>query len=269
MYILSVDWRESLRGYESHYHDAHELLYIVEGEIRVTVNGRQLRAAAGELLIFSRFESHSVQVLSPTYRRFTLLISPEISVRGENYLLSSVLVNRSSGVGNIVPCGESGKAVAAILEDMYREYREKKPMHETVLDALLTRLLCQVYRITPQLFVSADDKNTGIIRHLQTRFERDYTEHFCLSDLALAYHVSASHLVHTFKKITGYSPMDYLMSCRVSAAKRLLAGSDKPVGEIAELCGFADESNFSRAFRTKVGMTPSAFRKQNARKLFG
>ena len=263
MYILSAGWSDSLQGYQSHYHDAHELLYVVEGEICATVNGRQIQAGAGELLFFSRFEEHSIQILSPVYQRYTLLICPEFSGRGENYLLSSVLVNRSAGVAHVVRCEEEQETVATILKDMYEEYRDKRPMYETVLDALLLRLLCQVYRLAPQLFAPGDHKNAGMIRSLQARFEGEYQKRFSLGALAVEYHVSTSHLAHTFKKITGYSPMDYLMSCRVSAAKRLLAGSDKSIGEIVELCGFTDESNFSRTFRMKTGFTPSAFRKQN------
>ena len=269
MYILSAGWSETLQGFRSHYHDAHELLYILSGEICVTVNGRRIHARAGELLIFSRFEEHAIEILSETYRRYTLLISPDISAGGGNYLLSSVLVNRSADFAHILRCGTDGPVIAALLEDMYREYRQKEPMDETVLDALQIRLLCQIYRIAPRYFTPEGDKKAEIVRRLQARFEASYPERFTLSELAGEYHVSASHLAHSFKKITGYSPMDYLMSCRISAAKNLLTGSEKSISQIVELCGFSDESNFSRTFRLKTGMTPSAFRKQNAAKHSG
>jgi two-component system response regulator YesN len=51
------------------------------------------------------------------------------------------------------------------------------------------------------------------------------------------------------------------MICRLSAAKNLLSSTDKGIKEIIDLCGFSDESNFSRTFREKVGMTPTEFRK--------
>ena len=82
-----------------------------------------------------------------------------------------------------------------------------------------------------------------------------------LSELALGYHISESHLSHIFKSVTGYAPIEYLMSCRLSAAKNLLSSSDKSIKEIIDLCGFSDESNFSRTFKKKVGMTPTEFRK--------
>ena len=99
------------------------------------------------------------------------------------------------------------------------------------------------------------------MRDLQTKFEKNYFEQFLLADLAEEYHISASHLSHVFKSITGYAPIEYLMVCRLSAAKSMLSTTDKSIKEIIDLCGFSDESNFSRTFREKVGMTPTEFRK--------
>ena len=56
--------------------------------------------------------------------------------------------------------------------------------------------------------------------------------------------------------------MGYLQSCRMVAAKKYLAGTSKSIGEIVEICGFSDSSNFSRSFKEQVGCTPSEFRKK-------
>ena len=134
-------------------------------------------------------------------------------------------------------------------------------MSEKMLDSMLTRLLVLLYRKRPELFLTDENRNTEIVRELQSKFEKDYSEHFSLSELALGYHISESHLSHIFKNVTGYAPIEYLMSCRLSAAKNLLSSSDKSIKEIIDLCGFSDESNFSRTFKKKVGMTPTEFRK--------
>lgn len=263
MHILSAGYSDGLGGYLSHNHDAHELLYIVSGEIAVKIGGEESRAKAGSLLIFSRFEEHSVRVLTSEYRRYTLLISSDISRSTDNYLLSSVLINRSSGFKHIIDCKDSGADIENVMKEMSAEFTEKRQMYEKVLDSALTRLLVMLYRISPSLFLTDENKNTEIVREIQGRFEREYSERYTLALLAAEYHVSASHLAHIFKHITGYSPIEYLMSCRLSASKNLLATTDKSIKEIIDLCGFSDESNFSRMFRSKVGMTPSEFRKMS------
>ena len=64
MYILSAGYSDQVLGYTSHYHDGHELIYIISGEVEVSVSEKTFKAAEGSLLVFSRFEEHSVRVLS-------------------------------------------------------------------------------------------------------------------------------------------------------------------------------------------------------------
>ena len=66
------------------------------------MGGEEREAGAGSLLVFSRFEEHSVRVLTHEYRRFTLLISPEVVLGSDNYILSSVLINRGDGFDRVI-----------------------------------------------------------------------------------------------------------------------------------------------------------------------
>lgn len=260
MKILSAKYSEKTKGYHSHYHDAHEFLYIVSGRISVNIEGEEREAGAGSMLIFSRFEEHSVRVLTAEYRRYTLLISPE-TAGVDDYLLFSVLINRTGGFEHIIDLGAQNAKIESLMKEMADEYARRSPMYEKVLDSMLTRLLVSLYRLHPELFLADENQNTEIVRSLQARFEQNYFDNFSLSELAGEYHVSSSHLSHIFKSVTGYAPIEYLISCRLSAAKNLLSTTDKSIKQIIDLCGFSDESNFSRTFREKVGMTPTEFRK--------
>lgn len=261
MKILSAKYSEDVKGYLSHYHDAHELLYVISGKIAVNICGEEREAGTGSLLVFSRFEEHSVRVLSSEYRRYTLLISPEIARADDDYLLSSVLINRTGRFDHIITFDGDQNNIESMMREMAQEFANQAPMCEKMLDSMLTHLLVSLYRIKPELFLTDENRNTEIVRELQAKFEKDYSDHFSLADLAVGYHISESHLSHIFKSVTGYAPIEYLMSCRLSAAKNLLSSSDKSIKEIIDLCGFSDESNFSRTFKKKVGMTPSEFRK--------
>lgn len=261
MKILSAKYSEDVKGYLSHYHNAHELLYILSGKIAVNICGEEREAGAGSLLIFSRFEEHSVRVLTPEYRRYTLLISPDIARGDDDYLLSSVLINRTGRFDHIISFDIEQNNIGSLMKEMAEEFLNQAPMCEKVLDSMFTRLLVCLYRIKPELFLTDENRNTEIVRELQAKFEKDYSENFSLANLAVGYHISESHLSHIFKNVTGYAPIEYLMSCRLSAAKNLLSTTDMSIKEIIDLCGFSDESNFSRTFKKKVGMTPTEFRK--------
>jgi AraC-like DNA-binding protein len=50
-----------------------------------------------------------------------------------------------------------------------------------------------------------------------------------------------------------------IIKTRLEAASRMLAG-DSSVSDIAQACGYADHSAFTRQFRATVGVTPSEYR---------
>ena len=63
-----------------------------------------------------------------------------------------------------------------------------------------------------------------------------------------------------FQDATGMSVRQWQTDCRVRSAQRLLTDNpDESLIEVATLCGFADQSHFSRAFLKAVGLTPTAW----------
>lgn len=65
-----------------------------------------------------------------------------------------------------------------------------------------------------------------------------------------------------FKKATGQAPADYVQTLRVEEAKQLLETSSLPIDSIAAEVGYSEPSSFRAAFRKRVGMTASAYRKK-------
>lgn len=267
MRILSVRHSSGPVHLTDHYHDGHQLLYVVKGEAEVHVGEHTYRMRAGSLLILSRFESHAVGVLSTPYERYTVRVSPEPTrdtTEGDD-LLGSVLVNRTAQFRHVVELGEQRAALEHLLAEMDEEYHGEQPMREEVLSLMLRRLLILLYRHVPQMFAAEEGDSTAMIHRLQRRMETHYDEPTTLSELAADCHISSSHLSHLFKRVTGYAPMVYLMACRLSAAKSELCHSRRSIRDIAARCGFTDESNFCRTFRQSTGMTPTEFRRANRR----
>lgn len=81
-----------------------------------------------------------------------------------------------------------------------------------------------------------------------------------VSDIAAAAGLSANHFSQGFKKVTGYTPHQWLMHARVNAAKDLLCQTELPLRSIADACGFADHSHLTKVFSRETGMTPALWR---------
>lgn len=263
MQILSAKYSEQPIGMSNHYHDCHQILYIVSGKVIAKIGEKEYCAEDGSVLILSRFEEHSIRLISSEYKRYTLRISADI-FRGseENALLFSVLVNRAKGFSHLLQAQEFAPLLKSLFEQMTQEYAQKAPLHEKMLTLCLNQILITLYRINPALFLSQNHRGNAMVKEIQSRLEEQYGHPITLNDLANDYHISPSHLSHLFKKITGYSIMEYLQVCRLSAAKKALSSSDQSIKEIVSKCGFGDESNFSRMFKERTGMTPTSFRKK-------
>jgi AraC family transcriptional regulator len=82
-----------------------------------------------------------------------------------------------------------------------------------------------------------------------------------LEALAQECGLSRSHFARAFKTTTGLPPHRWLLDRRVERARELLLHSALPIAEIADLCGFADQSHFTRVFTNALGVSPGEWRR--------
>ena len=62
--------------HQAHTHVYYELLYVLEGAVRLTVRGRERRVEAGSLVFLNQFDEHATRLCGEIYRRYYLLIPP-------------------------------------------------------------------------------------------------------------------------------------------------------------------------------------------------
>jgi len=80
------------------------------------------------------------------------------------------------------------------------------------------------------------------------------------AELAKAAGMSVRGLERAFDRDYGLSPQQYLRRLRMQTACQLLVSSRLALAQVADRCGFADQSHFTRDFRGLTGMTPRAYR---------
>lgn len=108
-----------------------------------------------------------------------------------------------------------------------------------------------------------DGSATAAVERTQDYMATHYQEPLTLESLAQMAGLSVSHYSRLFKKIIGYSPIDYLTHLRIDRAKELLALSDYRLKSIAQSVGYNDEFYFSRIFKKIEGISPREYAKKN------
>jgi AraC-like DNA-binding protein len=79
-----------------------------------------------------------------------------------------------------------------------------------------------------------------------------------LETLARQSGLSKFHLLRVFKERTGLTPWQYQVNVRLNHARRLLQRGE-PASQVADACGFVDQSHFTRVFRLVMGVTPAVY----------
>jgi AraC family transcriptional regulator len=102
---------------------------------------------------------------------------------------------------------------------------------------------------------------TGANWDAVSRYIRDNLgEPITVETLAQIAQMPAERFGSAFRDATGMSLRQWQTDCRIRGAQRLLTDNpNESLTEVATLCGFADQSHFSRAFLKVVGLTPTAW----------
>jgi len=91
------------------------------------------------------------------------------------------------------------------------------------------------------------------------------TEHLgdplSIEEMASHIDVAPSYFIKAFREATGEPPHRWLMRKRIERAKSLLRSSEVTISDVSVICGFADQSHFTRVFRQIEGTTPHVWRR--------
>ncbi|MDR1558127.1 MAG: helix-turn-helix transcriptional regulator [Clostridiales bacterium] len=107
------------------------------------------------------------------------------------------------------------------------------------------------------------NKNTLVFEAF-TYIKKHYTEDIKVQDIASHLHVNGNYLSQLFKRITGQSIINYLISYRLERAKQLLMNTNNPIANVALLSGFQNPRHFSKTFSKTIGISPKDYRKSTS-----
>lgn len=84
-----------------------------------------------------------------------------------------------------------------------------------------------------------------------------------LDTLAQLTGMSVQGFISAFRRAFHSTPYQFLLDRRIERAKTLLLGSSRSIAEIASLVGFSTPGHFATAFKRRVGIPPSTFRRRS------
>lgn len=141
-----------------------------------------------------------------------------------------------------------------------RELDERADGYREAVLAHLTLLLVGVSRLAADVVDNLRLNREPLLAEVFAVIERRYPEALSLRDVAREVNVSAGHLTTTVRLRTGRTVQDWIVDRRMVQARRLLASTRLPVGEIGRRVGYPDPGYFARVFGRTHGMSPGRWR---------
>ena len=150
------------------------------------------------------------------------------------------------------------RVLELIFDALQADLAQGSPAGPLVGDSLIAAFLAQLAgadaRPASPLGSTARKRAIELI---EARFAQKTT----LEDLAGAAGVGVRQFSRAFRAATGQSAHQYLLQRRVEHAKGLIA-KGLPLAQVAQQCGFVDQSQLTRTFVRRVGTTPGRYRAQ-------
>lgn len=241
--LVSVAYRD--RSFPEHSHDEYVIGAITSGAERLIVAGKTWLAEAGSVLRLHPGEVHANASLGPDELRYAVLYVPRATLLGH--------FGMARDLGFASPVVRNARLHRAVCQThaILASSSAGKLAQESAMGAL-----AHIIGARPARQPAAAPP--AVIERARRYIDDHLFEDFGLSDLSRLTGLSAFHLVRTFKKAVGLSPVAYRNQRRIMAARRRLVDGE-PTAQIALDLGFADQSHFTRHFQRLVGVSPQRY----------
>ena len=256
------DWHST-----SHFHPCTEIFFITDGKGAFYLDDAIVNVNKWDLIIINPNCLHT--------EKSSLSDSPlEYIVLGVDNLLlnfpeSYSLTNNEQQINlyRIINFSKDKEIILSYFNQLINEIEIKEFNYQHVCKSILTLFITHIIRNTTSLqFIGESQEKLNlecvkIKNYIDSHYAQNITLDF-LSDLS---YMNKFHLVHTFTKQIGVSPINYVINKRIQEAKNLLATTSYSIRDIASIVGFANSSYFSQMFKRVAGTSPKSYRLETSK----
>ncbi len=228
----------------------HVLIYCVDGTGWVRASGRTLPVVAGDVFICpAGFEHGYGSNRKQPWSIYWLHFSGHAS--------DQVLAFLGWGQDSAPVSLGQDESLKGGMRSLIANYAERDGLASIFDAGVALRQVIQCWKAHS----NAAPRIPREIQRVLTMLRENYRTSYSVEELAQVAGWSASYFARSFQRVTGRSPIDYLVNLRIKHAADRLMTSRESVRLIAERVGYDDPFYFSRLFRAVTGLGPREFRR--------
>lgn len=249
-----------------HWHEEIELLYQLNGEADVQIEGRKYHIANKHLVVIDSRQVHSTY----THRDTSMFLCVHISRKYMEKYLPDINLYQIRCLPDDIEDEKFPEYLILCkqMEQLTRLYIENAPAFQMEAEGIIMQALALLIRhfstrSTTGNIHAGDRQTLTRIREVITYVDENFRNPISLQDIADHMGLGKEYFCRFFKKNMEMSFLQYVNEVRVSHIYQDLIRTDTPISELAEENGFTNQKLFNRTFKKIYGCTPSAVRRKN------
>jgi AraC-like DNA-binding protein len=251
-----------------HTHTFFELIYIVGGTGKQSINEIELDYQPGNLFLVAPNDTHIFKIEAATQFFFIRFNNVFVkSSKKEDDLiqrLELILQNARHEPGSILKNEVDKTSVVHLMEILINEHLHHDLYHKELVAQLVNTLLVVIARNISQAFPekideTSEQKVVDILQYIQTNIY--YPEKLRAGQISNHFGIAENYLGSYFKKHANESLQQYILNYKLKLIENRLLHSSMRITEIADEFGFTDKSHLNRIFKKYRRMSPTSFKK--------
>ena len=247
----------------THWHSAMEIMYVLEGEVDVTIGGQTTVLLPGDVYLVDCAVPHSTKSLDGNKAVLIQIPYPLL----ERYIPD--INSRRFGFD----CHSKNPIVKTKILQLIEIIRQMQVVFEVKPDGEILRFNSLVFEFLFQIYhnfsremetveAQKENKTFGRIQTILDYLDSNYASPISLDEISKVACLQKEYFCHFFKKNMGITYTNYLNDLRLSKIRDDLVDTDLPVKLILEKHGFSNYKLFRKMFSETFGCTPTTYRKK-------
>ena len=246
----------------AHWHEAMEILFCLNGSVRIHVEHEHLTLQHNQLIVFDSKEVHSIHSDSNLYMFLCINVDKKrLSVYCPDLELYHI---KCRPVPLDDPKSTQYIHICQLAHDLTRLNVENESTSAMRSDGTALLMLADLIRYFSVYSLpgatAGTSQSNDTLREIITYVNEHYTEKLSLEEVANQVGFSREYFCRFFKKKMGVTFLEYQNEYRLSFIYKDLINTKDPVHVILERHGFTNYKLFRRIFQEHFGCTPTKVR---------
>lgn len=264
-----------------HWHQAFQYCYVTDGIIDIKLPRQTYTIKKGDGFFINYQQIHLIKLNEAvSTASYICLDIPPSFIAHDNHgriysryvkpILESPIPAFLKLSGNV----PGSKYILTKILEIQQTVKETPELFEIDLEIDIMSIFKKTFSLLKTTTQKSDNVPQSYyendrLKHILTFLQNHYQDKITLEEIAKSIAISKSECSRFFKKVTGESLFNYLITYRINKSIDLIRDTNLSIAEIATSVGFSNQSYYTKCFKEQKKITPKKFKELSMRQPTG